>query len=153
MSAFSVKAGDGVQISKTVSESDVYLFASITGDLAPNHVDEVFMQNSPYKRRIAHGALLVGFMSSASTLLVAKFTRLDAERLPASLGFDRIRFIAPVFIGDTITVTYTIVALDESRNRTTSDIVVKNQMGTNVAVAQHILKWVDATSGGTDGVT
>ena len=46
-----------------------------------------------------------------------------------------------------------IADLEESRNRTTSDIVVKNQMGTNVAVAQHILKWVDATSGGPDGAT
>lgn len=46
---------------KTVSESDVYLFAGITGDLSPNHVDEAFMKTTPYGGRIAHGALLVGY--------------------------------------------------------------------------------------------
>ena len=57
---------------KTVSESDVYLFAGITGDFSPNHVDEEFMRGTQYGRRIAHGALLVGYMSRASTMIVEK---------------------------------------------------------------------------------
>jgi acyl dehydratase len=81
-------------------------------------------------------------MSSASSLFVAKFTRINADRLPVSLGYDRIRFIAPVFIGDTITVAYTIALLDEGRQRATADILVTNQLGKTVTIAQHILKWV-----------
>jgi len=57
-------------VSKTVSESDVYLFAGITGDLSPNHTDEAYMRKTRYGRRIAHGALAVGFMSNASTKIL-----------------------------------------------------------------------------------
>ena len=57
MSSFYVDIGDSVSFSKTVGESDVYLFAGITGDLAPNHVDEEYMKRSSYGGRIAHGAL------------------------------------------------------------------------------------------------
>ncbi|HZF06308.1 MAG TPA: MaoC/PaaZ C-terminal domain-containing protein, partial [Patescibacteria group bacterium] len=53
--------GRKVTVSKTVSESDVYLFAGITGDLSPNHTDEAYMRKTRYGRRIAHGALAVGF--------------------------------------------------------------------------------------------
>jgi acyl dehydratase len=68
-----------------------------------------------------------------------------ADRLPVSLGYDRIRFIAPVFIGDTLTVAYTIALLDEGRQRSAADILVTNQAGKTVTVAQHILKWVAPT--------
>ncbi len=141
MSGFHVDIGDTVSFSKTVGESDVYLFAGITGDLAPNHVDEEYMKRSSYGTRIAHGALLIGYMSTASSMAIAGSRSSDAET-PVSLGFDRIRFLAPVFLGDTITVHYEIVSVDEERRRSVSDIRVTNQSGTLVAVAQHILKWV-----------
>jgi 3-hydroxybutyryl-CoA dehydratase len=142
MNLLPVKVGDAIQVSKTVTESDVSRFAEITGDFSPNHVNEEFMRNSVYRKRIAHGALVVGFMSCASSMLIAKFTSVNADRLPVSLGYDRIRFIAPVFIGDTLRIAYTITVLNEDRQRTTADILVTNQAGIKVAVAQHILKWV-----------
>jgi 3-hydroxybutyryl-CoA dehydratase len=145
MNIFPVKVGDAVEFSKTIAESDVYLFAGITGDFSPHHVNEEFMRNSSYKRRIAHGALVVGFMSSASSMLIAKFTSASADWFPVSLGYDRIRFIEPVFIGDTLTVAYTITAFNEARHRTTADILVTNQIGKSVALAQHILKWNTTT--------
>jgi acyl dehydratase len=58
-----------------------------------------------------------------------------------SLGYDRIRFLGPVFIGDTVTVTYRIAEVDAERRRSRSEIEVRNQDGELVAVAQHILKW------------
>ena len=61
MAMMHVRIGDTVAFSKTVGESDVYLFAGVTGDLSQNHVDDQFMKRSIYGRRIAHGALLVGF--------------------------------------------------------------------------------------------
>jgi acyl dehydratase len=140
MTQFHVAVGESVSFSKTVSESDVYLFAGITGDLSPNHVNKAYMERSGYGRLMAHGALLVGYMSTASTMAIAH-TR-DAEETPVSLGYDRIRFLLPVFLGDTITVAYTIQAVDVERRRSTADIEVSNQSGELVAVAQHILKWV-----------
>ena len=141
MSSFHVDIGDSVRFSKTVGESDVYLFAGITGDLAPNHVDEEYMKRSSYGTRIAHGALLIGYMSTASSMAIAG-SRTSDEETPVSLGYDRIRFLAPVYLGDTITVHYEIVSIDEARRRSVSDIRVVNQAGTLVAVGQHILKWV-----------
>ena len=141
MTSFYVSVGDNVTFSKTVSESDVYLFAGITGDLSPNHVDEEYMKRSGYGRRMAHGALIVGFMSTASSMAVAD-SRSSADETPVSLGYDRIRFLAPVFLGDTVTVHYEIVDIDEQRRRSVADIRVNNQSEELVAVGQHILKWV-----------
>jgi 3-hydroxybutyryl-CoA dehydratase len=142
MAEFYVAVGDQVRFSKTVSESDVYLFAGITGDLARNHVDEEYMRGTPYGRRIAHGALLIGFMSTASTMMVERHGGLAQGETPVSLGYDRIRFTAPVFLGDTITVTYRVAEVDPSRRRARSKIEVTRERGETVAVAEHILKWV-----------
>lgn len=140
-----LEVGDQVRFSKTVGESDVYLFAGITGDLAPNHVDEEFMRRTSFGRRIAHGALLIGFMSTASTMMVERHGGLASDETPVSLGYDRIRFTAPVFLGDTITVTYRVAEIDPVRRRARSAIEVTNQDGAVVAVAEHILKWVPNT--------
>ena len=142
MAEFYLEVGNQVRFSKTIGESDVYLFAGITGDLAPNHVDEAFMERTSYGRRIAHGALLIGFMSTASTMMVERHGGLEGSETPVSLGYDRIRFTAPVFFGDTITVTYRVAEIDPARRRARSAIEVTNQDGATVAVAEHILKWV-----------
>ena len=141
MENFHVAVGDRVSFTKTVAESDVYLFAGITGDFAPNHVDAAYMARSRYGRRMAHGALTVGYMSTASSLAIQR-CRDDPHETPVSLGYDRIRFLAAVFMGDTITVEYTIRAIEPERRRSTAEVKVTNQDGALVAVADHILKWV-----------
>lgn len=142
MSDFHVKVGDVAHFSKTVSESDVYQFAGLTGDLAPNHVNEAVMKISSYGKRIAHGALMVGFMSTTSTMVVANKDWNSSGETPVSLGYDRVRFLAPVFFGDTINVEYKISAIDTVKRRSTGDITIKNQDDVLVAVGTHILKWV-----------
>lgn len=137
-----VKIGETAEFSKTVGESDVYMFAGITGDLAPVHVNEQYMQDSAYGRRIAHGVLLVGFMSTTSSIIVKDKTAASAGEVPVSLGYDKIRFLKPVFIGDTVTVLYKIVEIDNEKRRSRSEITVTNQRGELVCIAQHILKWV-----------
>ena len=144
MNDFYVAVGDTTSFSKTVSESDVYLFAGISGDFAPNHVNKAYMEKSGYGRLIAHGALLVGYMSTASTQM-AMASRADAGVTGVSLGYDRVRFLAPVYFGDTITVDYRVVAIDPDKLRATADIRITNQDGTLVAVATHLLKWVRNT--------
>jgi len=141
MSDFYVTAGDRASFTKTVGETDVYGFAGITGDFSPNHVNKAYMERSSFGRLQAHGALLVGFMSTASTLVIAN-SREGADETPVSLGYDRVRFLAPVYFGDTVTVEYTIASIDVERRRSNGDIRVTNQDGTLVAVATHILKWV-----------
>ena len=141
MSEFYVTVGDTTSFSKTVSESDVYLFAGISGDFAPNHVNKAYMEKSGYGGLIAHGALLVGFMSACSTRMAEK-SRTDDSVVGVSLGYDRMRFLAPVYFGDTITVTYTVASIDREKLRATADIKITNQDGTLIAVATHLLKWV-----------
>lgn len=139
---FTDALGKAVSFSKTVSESDVYLFAGITGDFSPNHVDEVYMSKTPYGHRIAHGALLVGYMSRASTLVTDKCPALMATHFPVSLGYDRIRFLNGVPIGDTITVSYAITAVDAEKLRTSAKVEVHNQHGALCAAANHIMRWI-----------
>jgi len=131
----SLRVGACATFTKTVSESDVYLYAGITGDFSPNRVDEVHMHGGKYGRRIAHGTLTVGFMSAASA-------RLHPGRT-VSLGYDRIRFVAPVFFGDTITTTYTISRIDAERRRVHADVTCVNQDGTVVAAAINVRAFVD----------
>ena len=142
MSDFYLEPGDVYTFSKTVSESDVYLFAGITGDLSPNHVDEQEMSKTRYGGRIAHGALLVGYMSACSTMATAGAR--SAGETPVSLGYDRIRFLRAVRLGDTITVTYRVSGVDAARRRTTAAVEVVNQHDALVAVATHLLKWTSA---------
>jgi 3-hydroxybutyryl-CoA dehydratase len=142
MGEFYVKPGDSVSFAKTVGETDIYLFAGITGDFAVNHVNEQYMARSKYGRRIAHGALLIGFASTCSTMMIEKCRGTEGDETPVSLGYDKVRFLGPVYIGDTLTLTYTITEIDLAKRRSRSDIKVVNQRDELVGVAQHILAWV-----------
>ena len=117
MPQFYVKPGDSVSFAKTVGESDVYLFAGITGDFAVNHVNEQYMARSKYGRRIAHGALLIGYASTCSTLMIEKCNGTAGDETAVSLGYDKVRFLGPVYIGDTVTLTYTITEVDPVKRR------------------------------------
>jgi 3-hydroxybutyryl-CoA dehydratase len=143
MPSLSIQIGETVSFEKTVSESDVYMFAGITGDFSGNHVSEAYMRTSKYGHRIAHGALMVGFMSTASSALIERYlARGMQDTVPVSLGYDRVRFTAPVFFGDTIRVKYTITEADEARLRTRGTIEVAKDDGTVVAVGEHLMKWL-----------
>lgn len=142
MKSMHAEIGDAVRFSKTVGEADVYLYAGITGDFSGNHVNDEFMKKSIYGQRIAHGALTIGFMSTASTLMIERSLSQGIDSTPVSLGYDRVRFLAPVFFGDTVNITYTIKEVDEERRRTCAQVEVHNQKGVLVAVGEHLLKWV-----------
>ena len=143
MIKFYVNIGDSAQFTKTVSESDVYQFAGITGDFSPNHINKMYMENSSFGRLMAHGALLVGFMSTVSTMAIAHCR--EADETPVAVGYDKIRFLKPVFLGDTVTTTYTFSSIDPEKRKSKAKIEVKNQNDQLVAVAEHILQWVPNT--------
>ncbi|MCH9675486.1 MAG: MaoC family dehydratase N-terminal domain-containing protein [Gammaproteobacteria bacterium] len=138
-----VVVGDKTEFSKTVGESDIYGFAGITGDFAPPHMNEEFMKKSQYGHRVAHGALTVGFMSTASAQMAGRVISETDSITPMSIGYDRVRFVGPVFIGDTVTVTYTITEIDAATRRSKADLIAANQKGETVAVATHIMKWLE----------
>ena len=134
-----IPVGTRVTFAKTVAESDIYLFAGITGDDSPNHLTAEYMKSTPYGGIIAHGALIVGFMSTCSTRVLEHAL---TSRAAVSYGYDRIRFIQPVRVGDTIAVSYEIVAVEPETAKTYGAINVTNQHDQLVAVATHILKFL-----------
>lgn len=135
MSLTDAVIGQSVTFSKTLGESDVYLFAGLTGDLAPQHVNDEYMSRTAYGQRIAHGVLLLGFASTASTLMLA-----ELGAAAVSYGYDRLRFTAPAFIGDTVTVRYQIAEVDTDAATTRSSVEVRTQDDRLCLVATHILK-------------
>ncbi len=132
------EVGMEVTFAKTIGEYDVYAFAGVSGDFSPNHVDDEYMSRTPYGQRIAHGVLTMALMSTGSSKLIESL----GNPPTVSYGYDRVRFIKPVFIGDTLTVRYRVASVEEGGMKSFSDISVTNQRGETVSVATHILKRV-----------
>jgi acyl dehydratase len=141
--ALPIEIGAETSLVRTVSEFDVQHFAHLTGDFSAVHVDDEMMRKSRYGRVIVHGALLVGLISAASTKLVDTCATTSADETAVSLGFDRIRFVAPVFVNQTVRIKLTIVEADQVARRATAKVSVTEEgSGEIVAVATNILKWV-----------
>ena len=104
-----LKVGDTAKFSKTVSESDVYLFAGVTGDLNPAHVSEEFAKDTFFKTRIAHGMLSASFISTViGTMLPG----------PGSVYMrQEVSFLAPVKFGDTITAVVEVAEIIADKKR------------------------------------
>lgn len=116
-----MKLGDSASFTKTVSEHDVYTYAGVSGDFNPAHVNEVEAQKGMFGKRIAHGMLSAGFISTVlGTQLPGPGTIYMGQEL---------RFTKPVFFGDTITATVTVAELVPEKNRAILDTVCTNQNG------------------------
>lgn len=144
----SVKVGDTYRFAKTVGETDVVMFAGITGDFSDTHINDQYMkERTNLGGRIAHGALLVGYMSTASTISIAHIIHQEGlSDFPVSAGYDKVRFLKPVRLGDTVTVTYTVAKVEKERGRSVAKVEVLNQDGELKAVAQHIMRWAKKLS-------
>ena len=126
-----LNVGDTAQFAKTVTETDIYLYAGITGDFNPAHVNEAYAKNTFFKTRIAHGMLTAGFISA-----------IIANQLPGPgtiyLKQD-LSFLAPVRIGDTITAQVEIIELNADKNRATLKTTCENQDGVLVLTGQGLV--------------
>jgi acyl dehydratase len=138
-----VEVGQKYTFARTVGESEVSLFAGITGDFSDTHVNDQYMkEKSNLGGRIAHGALMVGFMSTASTMSIAHVIHREGlTDFPVSAGYDRVRFLKPVMLGDTVTAKYEVIKVDKAAGRSVAKVEVVNQYGDIVAVAEHIMRW------------
>ncbi len=143
-----VEVGQHYTFAKTVGETDVTLFAGITGDFSDTHVNDQYMKTrTNLGGRIAHGALIVGFMSTVSTISIAHVIhRENLSDFPVSAGYDRIRFLKPVLLGDTVTVHYRVAEVDRQRGRSLADMEAVNQHGETVAVGRHVMRWAKKLS-------
>ncbi|MBQ3482229.1 MAG: MaoC family dehydratase [Oscillospiraceae bacterium] len=116
-----MKIGDSASFTKTISETDVYLYAGISGDFNPAHVNQTEAEKGMFGKRIAHGMLSAGLISAVlGTLLPGPGTIYMGQEL---------RFTKPVAIGDTITATATVAELIPEKNRAILDTVCTNQNG------------------------
>jgi 3-hydroxybutyryl-CoA dehydratase len=112
---------------RTVTEADIVNFAGLSGDFVELHMNEEYAKKGPFGRRIAHGALIF----SMSTGLMVQMTS-DHEAIVAFRGVDQLRFVAPVFIGDTIHVTKKTIekqSKDGIRGLVAFETTVLNQDG------------------------
>jgi len=116
--------GDSAEFAKTISESDIYLYAGITGDFNPAHVNEAYAQKTFFKTRIAHGMLTAGLISA---VMAGQLPGPGAIYLRQELDFR-----APVFIGDTITARAEVIEIIKDRNRVRLRTWCTNQNGTVV---------------------
>jgi acyl dehydratase len=109
---------------RTITEADIVNFAGLSGDFVELHVNEEYARNSPFGRRIAHGALIF----SISTGLMIQMNLVN-DTVLAFYGVDRLRFTRPVFIGDTVHVTKKVLAteLKEKGGVVTFETTVLNQ--------------------------
>ncbi len=126
-----LEVGQQSHFSKTVAESDVYLYAGISGDLNPAHINQAYAEQTAFKTRIAHGMLAAGFIS---TVLGTQLPGPGTIYISQSL-----KFMAPVRIGDTITATAEVVELNMEKKRARLKTVCTNQDGREVLVGEALV--------------
>lgn len=114
---------------------EVETFAEVTGDRDAIHLDDDYCRRTPYGRRIVHGALILSHMSAASWLLTRAYARPSA-----TVGYDRLRFLAPVFLDETVTIRWEVTEYVEESGRAAAQVSVRKQDGSLAAVATHLLK-------------
>jgi len=126
-----LRVGDAAEFGKTVSESDIYLYAGVTGDFNPAHLNEVYAGKTYFKTRIAQGMLTAGFISG---LLGVSLPGPGTIYIRQELDF-----MAPVRIGDTITARVEVVEILNEKNRVRLRTTCVNQEGVLVLDGQAIV--------------
>ena len=116
-----LKIGDSAQISKTITEADIELFAKATGDFNPVHLDQAYAEKTMFKGRIAHGLLSVGLLSTVLGNILPGHGTIYLSQ--------EVKFLAPVRIGDTITAGVEVIELISEKNRVKFRTTCMNQDG------------------------
>ena len=124
-----VKVGDTAEFTKTISEEDVVAFAEVTGDKQPLHLDDSYAARTRFKRRVAHGMLSAGLISAAlGTKLAPNATVIYLSQ--------SLRFLRPVFPGDTVTARLEVTAVDPEKRFVTCATECVNQDGQSVLTGE-----------------
>lgn len=123
--------GESASFSKTITEADVVLFAGVTGDMNPVHMNDVYAKTSMFKKRICHGGLVSALFS---TVLGTNLPGVGTIYLSQES-----KFIKPVFLNDTITAMVEVVEIIESKNRVVLKTTATNQDGEVVVTGQALV--------------
>lgn len=116
-----IQLGDSASFSKTVTETDIMMYAGISGDFNPAHINAESAKDSMFGQRIAHGMLSAGFISNVLGMQLPG---------PGTIYMGQeLKFLKPVYIGDTVTATATVVERIEEKNRLKLETIVTNQRG------------------------
>ncbi|HEX3463150.1 MAG TPA: MaoC family dehydratase [Candidatus Elarobacter sp.] len=118
------RVGDAATFSKTITEADILLFAAVSGDNYPLHVDAEYAKTTRFGQRAAHGMLTASLLSTVVGLVLQKPGGLYVEQ--------SVRFRAPVFIGDTLTAKAEVTELIPQRRRMRVRASIVNQRGETV---------------------
>lgn len=116
-----LRVGDSAEFSKTVSESDIYVFSGVSGDLNPAHINEQFAARTSFQTRIAHGILTAGFVSA---VIGCKLPGPGTIYIKQELNFRE-----PVRIGDTITARVEVAEIIPEKNRVRLKTTAVNHNG------------------------
>lgn len=116
-----LKIGDSAQTTKTITESDIELFAGATGDFNPVHLDQAYAEKTSFRGRIAHGLLSVGLLSAVLGNILPGHGTIYLSQ--------EVKFLAPVKIGDTITARVEVMELNPEKNRVKFRTSCLNQDG------------------------
>jgi 3-hydroxybutyryl-CoA dehydratase len=127
--------GQSAELTRTISESDVMAFATLTGDFNPVHVDEAAASASPFGGRIVHGMLTASLLS---TVLAMQLPGPGAIYLSQSVNFLR-----PVKLGDTVIARVEITAIDTTKRRLTLATTIRNERGKNVVSGEAVVQLPD----------
>ena len=130
-----IKIGDSFSRSRLVTDELVRAFAELSGDHNPIHLNEEFAKSTRFGRRIAHGMLSGAFISAVLGYELS-------ERKVVYMS-QTLKFVAPVFIGDTVTTTSTVKSVREDKNIVVLDTVCTNQQGEIVVTGEAALMVLD----------
>lgn len=137
-----VTVGEEAAFAKTITETDLTLFSAISGDFDPIHVNEEYARKSDFGKRIAHGGLVMGLLSTCASVISKRAVERGSKGVSVSLGYDKIRFLKPAFIGDTLTARYKIEEIDKASGRSRSRVEIANQKGELVLAGTHVMRWL-----------
>lgn len=125
-----LSVGDSGSFSKTITEQDVFAFAGASGDHNPLHIDEEYARHTIFKQRVAHGILTAGIIS---TVLGGEIPGLGTVFVDLE-----IRFLKPVFFGDTVKATATVMEIINDK-RVRLMVSCTNQHGRDVAIGNVVV--------------
>jgi len=126
-----IRLNETAEFSKTISESDVYLYAGVTGDLNPAHINEEYARETFFKTRIAHGMLAAGLISAVLGMSLPG---------PGSIYVrQEINFLAPVRIGDTVTARVEVIEIMSEKKQLRLRTTCSTQDGTLVLDGEAIV--------------
>jgi 3-hydroxybutyryl-CoA dehydratase len=126
------RLGDAETFSKTITEADILMFAGVSGDMYPLHLDAEYAKTTRFGARIAHGMLSASLLSTANAALLG---------VPGGIYIEQnIRFKRPVFVGDTLTARAEVIEIITDRRRLRTQTTIVNQAGDLVIEGEAIVQ-------------